>query len=79
MRNLGRISVNIDLLKQALHIPDTTRIIGVSYDAVCGDSVRLVVEDDALPPVSEGNMVPLYIPLITRHEETYTWDWMAKK
>jgi hypothetical protein len=69
--NWGRATVEVsaDLLREALHMPSGTRIIGVSIDTF-RDLVALRVEHVDLPGDLDG-----INPTITHTVESYEWDW----
>jgi len=67
----GRATVEVssDLLREALHMPFGTRIIGVSVDTF-KDQIALRVESPDLP----GDL-DVVSPSITHTIESFEWNW----
>lgn len=84
-RNLGRIIVSINrLLDGSLYLPDDVRIIDLRrieddflYQHVAG--IELVIYDSQLPLVEEGQIIPLYDPIITIRDGDFEFDWNIEK
>lgn len=74
MRHIGQIKVSDLSIIQALHMPETTGIIGATFDPN-HRTITLIVEHDALEPIVENATPPLYNPEITHHHEKYEWNW----
>lgn len=55
------LDVDCILLRDALHLPDTARIL-YAIQPINGYTVRLVVESDDFPEVKQGDNLPLLSP-----------------
>ena len=77
---IAKFLVHMDSLREAIHLPDTTKIFSVTplivRDVVCG--IELFVTDDDFP---DRDDVMDITPIVIRHhqEETYEWDWNYPK
>ena len=65
----ARFQVSDELLREALHMPAGTRIIGASCDPAAG-TVSFVVDDPQLPEADEPHDAA---PVVTA--EVLIWDW----
>lgn len=76
MRNLGRLVVDYDLLKEALGLPEDAVILGVSDGGRFG-AMELKVEHPKLPEVREGHVIPEVWPSF-EGDKLVDWGWFDK-
>lgn len=69
MTGSGTIRISGEVLRQALHMPDGTSLVGASMDTF-RDELLLRVEHPDIP----GRLDELN-PTITLHVERHEWDW----
>jgi hypothetical protein len=79
MHSVANMTVNWELIKQSLHLPDDTLLIGARSDTST-QSVTFLVEQKDLKPVEviEIGAFPNVLPIITRTPESFTFDWNQK-
>ncbi len=66
------VDISPELIRQALHMPDDTAIIGAAMFHSC---VRLVVCAPGLPGAFGEEPPPVVEPTVTRKPEEFVWDW----
>ena len=69
---LGWIEVSGHFLRELLHAPHDTDIVGADFKYP--DVVRLLLSSPALP-IPEDESIPTVYPTIAHKAEEYVWDW----
>ena len=78
-QRLARFDVSVELLAQSLHLPDGACICDVRM-LPNTRHIEVFVQDDQLPPVAEGSIVPGRAPELREQikqcgcKETH-WSW----
>lgn len=79
-RNMVRMKVSGEFIRQALSIPDGATIYNIGLHEICPDVFWFLVEHPDLPEVLEGQLPIEVSPLITadyekRPDTWLTFDW----
>ena len=65
------LDVDCHLLRDALHLPDTARIL-YAVQPQRAHTIRLIVESDDFPETKEGDNLPLLSPALTTDRRLVT-------
>lgn len=69
----AKFEVSEELLREALHMPETSTIINVRMEHLDHGSWIVIIADD--PDLPEAAHPHECGPTVTRRGETLTWDW----
>ncbi len=72
-----RFPVSEVLLRQALALPDSSCIIGISEDPEIKNAFQLVVYDPNLPAVEDGTIIPQVMPRFTADYDKRPGIWIS--
>lgn len=72
---VAEFEVSYELLKQTLHMPPETLVMGVREGNSLHRTFVIKVADPALPPCPI-NQPPMISPIVTK--ESIRWDWNVK-
>ena len=76
---VAKIMISVELLKQALHMPEDTDILSVVPGDADGNfglrDIVVTVRNKDLPAVPSIEDAPWISPLITHKQEEFIWDW----
>ena len=72
-RNIARIHILPELVRELFHMPPGTRIVGACITE--NSELELTIEHPDLYLQDEGVTPPLISPLVKRPAETIVWDW----
>jgi hypothetical protein len=71
---VAKIRITRELLRDALALPESARVLEVRQNSLIeGGSIEIVVEDDALPEVPEGNYLRELSPTFTSVPKFLDW------
>lgn len=75
-----RFTVSGELLRQVMHMPETSRFVGASVPVGWSgyDDVEFVVSDDDIPEAVEPHETDPTCTRITAVPERIVWDWNVK-
>lgn len=78
MKRAAYFLLSPELLKEALHMPMDTHVIGADWD-FAGDCLKIYVEHHSLKPVEAGQVLPMIQPTVIKTpvglEGQYEYRW----
>jgi hypothetical protein len=70
-----RFEVSEELLRAALHMPETSRILDIQQRGLVDPIFVFFARDANIPTPKSGADIITAYPQVTRHDDSYEWDW----